>query len=215
MFALRRLAEGLDARAVCLSRRSRASGSPARAEVYNAPSRPSSCKVSLSFAQCLLGRHVGQARPASIWLSSSGDEYADPALDVFQKRVRIVEPLVVALALEDRWADYLEIHFALALSSGAQDFLKSLAGTLSKTWVRRAPDLFSDAILTNQATTRLSVRAPILDLTSPAQLTRAELWVCVLLSRELNTTSVGSELSISPSTLKAHLRSVYPVRRSS
>jgi DNA-binding CsgD family transcriptional regulator len=206
--ALQALAEGLDARAVTLSRQARAPGGGARAVIYNAPARPDH-EVTRSYAQCVLGRYVDRPRPASVWFSSLPKSHDDPALEVFQERARIAETVVVALALEDKWADYLEIHFAHPPTGGAQGLFNTLADTLSRTWIRRSPGLFSDAILANQAPARPRPREPLLSTANPARLSRAEFRVCVLLSRGLNSTSVCSELAISSSTLKAHLRSIF------
>lgn len=210
MTALKQLAEGLGARAVCLSRHSREPGGGVRAVIYNVPSAArSSLEVTRSYAHCVLGRYVDRPRPASVWFASLVEGQDDPALAVFQARARIAETVVVALALEDKWADYIEIHFALPPAGGAQTLFNSLADTLSRTWIRRSPGLFSDAILANQAQDRPRHREPILSTANPARLSRAEFRVCVLLSRGLNTASVCSELSISHSTLKAHLRSIF------
>lgn len=208
--ALKCLAEGSGARAVCLSRHSRVAGGSVRAVVFNACSlKRTGLEVSRSFTPCVLGHYVGRARPASLWFSSSGEGHGDPALAVFQKRAGIAETAVIALALEETWADYLELHFAQAPTGAAQDLLNSFAGTLSRTWARRRPGLFSEAILTSRAQARPGVREPILSAANPARLTRSEFRVCLLLSRGLNTTSVCSELSISPSTLKSHLRAIF------
>lgn len=207
---LKKLAEGLNARAVCLSRHSREPGGAVRSVIFNLPSlaRPG-FGVTRSYADCVLGRYVDRPRPASVWFSSLMEAHDDPALEVYQERARIAETVVVALALEEKWADYIEIHFPVAPSGGAQGLFNALADTLSRTWTRRSPGLFSDAILASQAQARPRLREPILSTANPARLSRAEFRVCVLLSRGLSTSGVCSELSISPSTLKAHLRSIF------
>jgi DNA-binding CsgD family transcriptional regulator len=166
-------------------------------------------EVTRSYADCVLGRYVDRPRPASVWFSSLTEERDDPALEVFQERARIAETVVIALALEEKWADYLEIHLPSAPGSGAQGLFNTLADTLSRTWVRRSPGLFSDAMLASRATVHPRLREPILSMGNPARLSRAEFRVCVLLSRGLNSAAVCSELAISPSTLKAHLRSIF------
>lgn len=208
--ALKQLAEGLGARAVCLSRHVREPGGGARAVTFNVPAltRPG-LEVTRSYAHCVLGRYVDRPRPASVWFSSLTEGHDDPALAVFQERARIAETVVVALALEEKWADYIEIHFAVAPAGGSQGLFNTLADTLSRTWIRRSPGLFSDAILASQAQARPWPREPLLSTANPARLSRAEFRVCVLLSRGLNSAAVCSELAISPSTLKAHLRSVF------
>lgn len=208
--SLKHLAEGLDARAVSLSRHAREPGGPVKVVVYNAPTlgRPSP-EVTRSFAHCVLGRYVDRPRPASVWFSSLAESQDDPALAVFQGRARIAETVVVTLALEDKWVDYLEFHFAHTPSIGAQGLFNTLADTLSRTWARRSPGLFSDAILASQPQSSPRFTEPLLSTANPARLSRAEFRICVLLSRGLNTAAVCSELTISPSTMRSHLRSIF------
>lgn len=208
--ALGSLAKGLGAKAVCLSRHPREPGGAVRALAFAVPSlEREGVRVSRSFARCVMGRYLGRARPGSLWLSSAAEEQGDPALEVFQRRAWIAESAVVALALEPAWADYLEIHFISGLGRGSEEALSALAGTLSRTWLRRTPGLFSEAILASRAASRPELREPLLSVANPARLSRAEFRICVLLSRGLNPASLRSELSISPSTLKAHLRGIF------
>lgn len=208
--ALKHLAEGLDARAVCLSRHPRNLSGSVRVVGYNAPSGGRhGTDVARSFAHCVLGSYVDRPRPASVWLSSLAEGHTDPSLEVFQKRKRIAESVIVALALEEKWVDYIEIHLAHPPSGGAQRLFNTLADTLSRTWARRGHGLFSDAMLACQAQSSPRRGEAILSTANPARLSRAEFRVCVLLSRGLNTHAVCAELSISPSTLRAHLRSIF------
>lgn len=210
MAALQQLAEGLGARAACLARVSRGPGNTARTVIYNASAwhRPTE-KVTRSFAACVLGRYVGHPRPASVWLSSMVEDGSDPALAVFQKRARLAEAAVVTLTVDSKWVDFLEIHFAQALDSRTVSLLNMVAGTLSRTWANRSAGLFSDAVLTSRTGAKLGFQEPLLNTSNPARLSRAEFRVCLLLSRGLNTAAVCGELGISPSTLKAHLRSIF------
>lgn len=208
--ALKVLAESLNARAVVLSRHGRAPGGSVWAVIHNAPAPTrSGCEVTHSYAQCVLSRYLDRPRPASVCFASLTEGQDDPALDVFQQRSSIAETVVVTLALDEKWADYLEMHFAQAQQGGAQGLFNTLADTLSRTWVRRSPGLFSDAILQSQAQAHRGFHGPILSTANPARLSRAEFRVCVLLSRGLNTQAVCSELALSPSTLKAHLRRIF------
>ena len=128
---------------------------------------------------------------------------------MFQRRARITDTAVVALALEPAWADYLEIHFASGLDARSEGLLEALGGTLSRTWLRRTPGLFSEAVLAARRASGPDLHEPLLCVANPARLSRAEFRICVLLSRCLNSASLCSELSISTSTLRAHLRSIF------
>lgn len=209
MAVLQQLVEGLGARAVCLSRLSRGPGT-ARAVIYNVPVAGRRAeKVTRSYAACVLGPYVDRPRAASVWFSSLAEEGADPALAVFQKRARIAETAVVTLTVDHKWVDFLEIHFGSQIGSAAAGLLNMVGSTLSRTWANRSPGLFSDAVLASQAESKLGFRDPLLSTANPARLSRAEFRVCLLLSRGLNAAAVCGELDISPSTLKAHLRSVF------
>jgi DNA-binding CsgD family transcriptional regulator len=206
--ALRRLAEGFGARAVALSRLSRGPGATARTVAWSAPGRPAAQRVTRSFAACVLGPYVDRPRVASVWLSSLTDD-GDPALALFHARARLRETAVIALTVDGRWTDFLEIHFAERLGPGGAALLNMVAGTLARTWAHRSPGLFSDALLASQAEARVGFPEPLLSVANPARLSRAEFRVCLLLSRGLNNAAVCGELAISPSTLKAHLRSIF------
>jgi DNA-binding CsgD family transcriptional regulator len=146
---------------------------------------------------------------ASVWFSSLAEDGSDPALAVFQRRARISETVVVALTVDHKWTDFLEIHFRHRPGAATQSLLNRVAGTLSRTWLTRSPGLFSEAVLASHAEARTGFREPLLSTGNPARLSRAEFRVCLLLSRGLNTAAVCQELAISPSTLKAHLRSIF------
>ena len=210
MTVLRQLAEGLGAQAVCLSRLSRGPGGSARSVIFNAPKgHVQAEKVTRSFAACVLGHYVDRPRVASVWFSSLMEDGADPALAVFQKRARIAETAVVTLTVDNKWTDFLEIHFGAQLGGSTLEVLGMVAGTLSRTWANRSAGHFSDAVLASQTEAKLGFHEPLLSVSNPARLSRAEFRVCLLLSRGLNASAVCGELSISPSTLKAHLRSIF------
>jgi DNA-binding CsgD family transcriptional regulator len=165
--------------------------------------------VARTFAACVLGRYVDRPRAGSVWFSSLMEDGADPALAVFHRRARLGETAVVALSSDGKWTDFLEFHFAHRLGHGTVGLLNMVAGTLSRTWANRAPGLFSDTLLTAQAESKPGFRDPLLSLSNPARLSRAEFRVCLLLSRGLNAGAVCTELGITASTLKTHLRSIF------
>jgi DNA-binding CsgD family transcriptional regulator len=207
---LRQLAEALDARAAVLSRHSREPGGRVRSVIHNAPCVDrSGVEVARSYARCVRGRDAGGAQPASVWFSSLAEGHGDPALAVFQERTRIAETVVMVLATADKWIDYLEFHFAVPSNANARNLFGALAERLSQAWMRHSPGLFSDAILADRIQVPSRLREPILSTGNPARLSRAEFRVCVLFSHGLSTSAVCSELGISPSTLKTHLRSIF------
>jgi DNA-binding CsgD family transcriptional regulator len=209
--ALGRMAAGLGARAACISRHSKGSTLPAKALLFNgARSGRTGDQLLRSYAGCVLGRYVDRPKVASVWLSSMAEEHGDPALSTFQQRARIAETVVITLAVEEKWVDYLEFHFGTPVAGSTQAMMNMLADTLSRTWLRRNPGLFSENLLVRNAASRAKdLREPVLSPANPARLSRAEFRVCLLLSRGLNTKAVCAELEIGAATLKAHLRNIF------
>ena len=208
--ALRHLADSLGAKAICLSRHPKEHEGLVRAVTHNVPGavRPGA-EVTRSYGRSVLGSYIDRPRLASVWSSGSAGRHLDPALQAFQERAHIAETVVVALSLEDKWVDYLEIHFARSVSDGAEALVKTLADTLCRAWMRRRGGLFSDAVLGSQTQARSVLQEPVLSFGNPARLSRAQFRVCLLLSRGLNIASICSELSISSATLRTHLRCIF------
>jgi DNA-binding CsgD family transcriptional regulator len=194
--ALGRMAAGLGARAACISRHSKGSTLPAKALLFNgARSGRTGDQLLRSYAGCVLGRYVDRPKVASVWLSSMAEEHGDPALSTFQQRARIAETVVITLAVEEKWVDYLEFHFGTPVAGSTQAM---------------NPGLFSENLLVRNAASRAKdLREPVLSPANPARLSRAEFRVCLLLSRGLNTKAVCAELEIGAATLKAHLRNIF------
>lgn len=58
-------------------------------------------------------------------------------------------------------------------------------------------------------TERTPERMPLLSITNPARLSRAEFRVCLLLSRGLSAQGIAGELNVSGTTVRTHLRNIY------
>lgn len=209
--ALRALARGLDARAAVLSRHSRGrADASARCIVHDDGGAGPAGPVARSHARSVLGPFVERPRVGSVWYSSLAEVDDDPALGEFQRRAGLVETVVIPLAVDDRSVDFLEVHFAARLGAATQARLNLLADTLGRTWARRRPGLFGESVLASRPSHRAGPPAlPLMSASNPARLSRAEFRICMLLSRGLATEAIRSELEISQSTLKSHLRSIY------
>ncbi len=207
--ALQKLAEGLGAEAVALTRVANTPGGESRALIHDSKA-PLRDALDRSFAGCVLGRYVGKPKAGTLWLHSMCDTDSDPALTGFQRRRRLSELAVIPLAVEGDSVDFIEMHFAERLAPGAHALLNMMLSTLTRTWARRSPSLFSDVMLRPQTgRAQKPANLPILGINNPAGLSRAEFRICHLLSRGLSTKVVQSELSISDSTLRTHLRNIY------
>lgn len=163
-----------------------------------------------SYARSVLGSYLDKAKPGMIWYKSMSDEETDPALERFHGARRLTELAVLPLFSDSRHADFLELHFAARPGAVQQALLNIISGTLVHTWANRSPGLFTEASLKERRLRRnAAVTAHLLSMENPAQLSRAEYRVCVLLSKGQPAKRVQSNLGISKSTLRTHLRNIY------
>ncbi|WP_278027105.1 helix-turn-helix transcriptional regulator [Roseicyclus salinarum] len=163
-----------------------------------------------SFVQCVLGPYVRQPRPGSVWFKTLTETEADPALERFHRQRRLTELAVVPLSVEDKATMFLEMHFSVHRGTGQHALINMCAATLADTWSRRKPGLMTELILERSRTGPSSLpAASILSVENPAGLSRAEFRVCLLLSRGLSAKRACTQLGISESTLRTHLRSIY------
>lgn len=163
-----------------------------------------------SFARSVLGSYLDKAKPGAIWYKSMSGEEADPALDRFHSARKLVELAVIPLSSGKQHTDFLELHFSARPGAVQQALLNIISGTLVRTWTNRSPGLYAEACLREQRAARKDgVQAHLLSMENPAQLSRAEYRVCVLLSKGQPAKRVQSDLGISKSTMRTHLRNIY------
>ena len=163
-----------------------------------------------SFANDMLGEYAAKSKPGSLWFSSMFEETLSPRLTDFQRRRVLEELVIIPIAKTAKHTDFLELHFAEKRNIDQIGLLDQVCSTLLKTWSDRAAGLFADAMLSrapDQGAVDLGV--PLLDIKNPARLSRSEYRICLLISRGLNGASIQSELGISLSTLRTHLRNIY------
>lgn len=209
--ALNKIADGIGAEAVALSRVSRAVPDSAKVvsfDVLNDASTPYPLKRS--FARTLLTSYFDAAKPGSTWFKSMSPDIHDPALDDFHKQRKLRELAVIPLATSEKYYDFIELHFADNLMSHHQAVLNYVAEVLAKSWKNRDAGTFTESILHNAPTTKdLNPSTPVLSVENPARLSRAEYRVCLLLSHGKSLKRVQSELEICQSTVRSHLRNIY------
>lgn len=207
---LQMMAESLGSDAVALTRLGRDFGTMGRSIIVDPRTRGNQDRLARSFAASVLGKYVSQPKPATIWYSSMGDGDGDPVLAAFQRRRGFAELVVIPLTVEEKAVDFLELHFAERLDADRVAKLNTALSTLCRTWARRAPGLFTENIMRPAPAAIPDLDGSVLlGMTNPARLSRAEYRVCVLLSRGLSTKAIQSELAISASTLRTHLRNTY------
>ena len=209
--ALKKLAEGIAAEAVVLTRLPRDDAAQPKVVVHDAlAGRKDARPVERSYARCVLGAYVGKSKAGTIWLSSYMGDDVDPALETFQHRRGLRELAIIPLASDEKSVDVLEIHYREGLTAADHAVLNMVASTLASTWANRKPGSFIDSFLKRRTVKRSAVEAgPILGMSNPARLSRAEFRVCLMLSKGLTARRVREELGICRSTLRTHLRNIY------
>ncbi|WP_204115195.1 helix-turn-helix transcriptional regulator [Shimia biformata] len=209
--ALNKVANGIGAEAVALSRVSRAHPDHAKVVAFDMlGTSQTPTPLNKSFARTLLTLYFDSAKPGSTWFKSMSPDIEDPALETFQNRRKLKELVVIPLETTEKHFDFIELHFSDRLMSRQQAVLNYVAEVLANSWRKRDPGTFTESILQNAPTTKdLNPTTPILSVENPARLSRAEYRVCLLLSHGKSVNRVQSELEICKSTVRSHLRNIY------
>ncbi len=208
---LRKIGEALGASAVGASRL-RAGQDDRRRIVICEMERPGagSDPLKTSFVHAVLREYAEKAKPGSLWFSSMFGTNLDLHLVELQRKRNWRELVIIPIGSTEKHTDFLELHYQDKLSVDQLGVLDQVAETFVKTWQRRSPGLFSDAVLSRKSMAGpADTNVPLLHLQNPAKLSRCEYRVCMLISHGLTNTAIESELSISKSTLRSHLRNIY------
>lgn len=171
-------------------------------------------KLKRSYANCVLKEYLTKAQSSRLWLSSQSDEtlnhYDDPSLIEWQSTRSMHELVVIVLSTGAHKSEFLELHFREAITPALYGALEFLLPTMCRAWSNRTEGIFSAALHDrNRHFGSKNITQPILSYSNPAQLSRAEFRVCMLLSTGVSITAVASELSVCVATVRSHLRSIY------
>lgn len=208
--ALEAIAKAIGAEAAAVCRVSAADGARSGSLFFDGqPAGTGAKRLAQSFAHAVLGTYLGKAKPGMIWYKSMSGRLEEPALEQFHQSRGLTDLAVIPLVSGSGTTDVLEFHFARQPGPMQQALLNMVAGTFVRTWSNRAPGLYMEACLNNRRARAAAPDAPLLSMENPAQLSRAEYRVCVLLSKGQTAKRVESQLGISKSTLRTHLRNIY------
>ena len=215
--ALRSLASGLDAEAAALARHHhRNEANPRTIALFDCER-----EIRRAYVQDVLGYLFSVARAGTAWFLS--DLLDDPDwrdsidLSTWRGRRGVTEIVVMPLAQSAQQSDYIEFHFSRALAKSERIEVEALVPTIVRSWGGRKPGLVTGAVANerlSQARHRaLNMRpdwdTPLLGMSNPANLSRAEFRVCLLVSRGLSVRGMCKELGLSDSTVRTHLRAIY------
>lgn len=220
--ALRALVEGFGADAGAVSRHYRNTDRPkAVALVDMEDVDPDLATLRRPLCEDVLGYQYSKARASTMWFMSdnAGDAGWQPSQTLenwrFSRRIGEIVVLVLDGSLQQR--DFLEFHFERELSRSERLEIEALVPTLVRAWSGRQTGLVTQAQMDERMVraraaaqaSKLRPDAPILGMSNPAKLSRAEFRVCLLLSRGLSVRGVTEELGLSEATVRSHLRSIY------
>ena len=215
--ALKSLAGGLDAQAAALTRHHhRNEDKPRTVALFDL-----SGSIRRAFAQDVLDYLFEVSRAGTAWFLS--DLLDDPdwtgssGLEFWRAQRGIAEIVVIPLARSAQQADYIEFHFKASLEASRRAEVEALVPTILRSWSGRKPGLVTGAVADERlehARNRAHAQrpnwdAPLLGLSNPANLSRAEFRVCLLVSRGLSVRGMCEELGLSDNTVRSHLRAIY------
>lgn len=169
----------------------------------------------------VLGHFYETARAGTVWflsdLTDDTDWTSSPSLARWLAARPMGEIVVIPLDASVRARDFIEFHFRRPLTRSGRHQIEEISRTLVRAWNGRQPGLVTQAQMDDRmvraraaaAAEKKLKSAPILDMSNPARLSRAEFRVCLLLSRGLSTRGVREELGVCEATVRSHLSSIY------
>ncbi|MCV2865629.1 helix-turn-helix transcriptional regulator [Albidovulum sediminicola] len=183
------------------------------ARAQDAVSRP----LRGSYATNLFGAYLQNARPATIWLASEhadeSDAVAGVGLHVWQVARHMREMAVLTLTADPSFRDHVELHFRERLDDQTLACLNAVLPAVARIWTGRQVGLVTAQVVENrkkdESQPDCPPSRPLLGISNPAGLSRAEFRVCVMLSRGLSVRGVAAEVGLTEATVRSHLRSIY------
>lgn len=214
--ALAELVAGLGAEAGLIVRTQMSDQRPTRIAICDlAGQRTAVRPLYRSFADDFFGAPLLRARAATIWQGTAhaDDATGDPSLHDWQASRRMKEFVVLVLASGPQTRDHIELHFRDLMSMPTEATITAMLPHMVRVWAGRKVGLVTRTIVNHRGPQvppqRGGAKVNLLGPDNPAQLSRAEFRVCMLLSRGLMVQAVARELVLSEPTIRTHLRNIY------
>ena len=220
--ALKALAAGFDADAAAISRHNRNEDQARTVAIHDIFEGDHDVPV-LKRALCrdVMGYLYPKARSSTVWFLS--DLLDDPSwndtetLGNWRASREIKDVVAISLTGNQLQHDYIEFHFSRGLERSERLEIEALVPTIVRSWAGRKTGLVTQSRMDDRFVAaraaaeagKLNWDAPILGMSNPANLSRAEFRVCLLFSRGLSVKGVTEELGLSEATVRTHLRSIY------
>lgn len=220
--ALRALSTGFGAECAALSRHLKTEDRPRSVAATDLGSGdPQALGLPRPLARDVMGYLYAKARASTLWfLSDHLDDaqwQSSNTLGNWRNARDVAEVVVIVLASNAQQSDYIEFHFTRPLERSEKLEFETLLPTIVRSWAGRRTGLVTQARMDVRVARareavvadRFKWDAPILGMANPANLSRAEFRVCLLLSRGLSVKGVTDELGLTEATVRTHLRSIY------
>ncbi|NNE88243.1 MAG: helix-turn-helix transcriptional regulator [Silicimonas sp.] len=213
------LANGCGASAAAIARHHRGEHLPRTVAVFDSKSRAEDLPtLQRPLARDAMGYMYKKAKPATVWfLTDLLDDAAWSGTQMLTnwKMSREISEIVVISLGGAQNRDYVEFHFEEHLQYSEKLEFEALTPTIVRSWAGRKKGLVTETLMGGRrrpatAAAQKSVFLdPILSMANPANLSRAEFRVCLMLSKGLSVKGVVEELGTSEATVRSHLRSIY------
>ncbi|WP_127903643.1 LuxR C-terminal-related transcriptional regulator [Solirhodobacter olei] len=167
--------------------------------------------LSTTFGNEIFGEDLARARGSSVWVQSVYNPAGTEALREFHFSRDLKDFAVLVLSPGFMESYHLELHFRHVLSPMAIDIMTEALGVLSRNWKShvRTKGSGSNILGNDVGEGSYLENSKTLSDANPLGLTKAEFRVCFELSQGRSVHRLCAELNLAPSTLKAHLRSIY------
>ena len=165
----------------------------------------------------LAGQTLSRAKPGTVWSMQELDRDAtsrlEPSVTTWMERRGLREAMLIPLSSASDATDVLEFYMSAPLDGPRRLALETLSLAVAEAWGRRPEGRIArilraaPAINANLALDRPNLHP--LSQSNPLGLTAAESRICSLIQRGADLTEASKELSITDSTLRSHLRSIF------
>ena len=220
--ALEGLAYGFGAECAALIRHLKTESSPRTVAIVDRRRGESDIpKLGRALAPDVMGYFYEKSRASTVWFLSDHRDDADwtetGTLENWSATREIDEIVVMVLARNQQQSDFVEFHFDRPLERSEKLEFETLLPTIVRSWAGRKTGLVTQTRMDARVarardaaqSDKVAWNAPILGMSNPAGLSRAEFRVCLLLSRGLSVKGVTDELGLTEATVRTHLRSIY------
>ena len=165
----------------------------------------------------LVGQTLSRAKPGTLWSMHELDRDAvsrlEPRVVAWMEERGLREAMLIPLSSTSDATDVLEFYLSAPLDGPRRLALETLSLAVAEAWGRRPEGRIARILRAAPAiNANLALDRPNLHPLSPSNplgLTAAESRICSLIQRGVDLTEASKALSITDSTLRSHLRSIF------